>query len=177
MYLESTNLILKKYEKSDIYNFFKLKSNKVVWQYSTFTPTVNIDIAIDNLNEHIEKNKITPFMFHGVFLKSSLKYIGEAGILSYNQNANRCTIGYNLLPEYWNRGYATEIVIKLLSYAFDNLKVERVEAIVMKDNIYSCKVLEKSGFMLEGVLRNFTKIENCYKDVCYYSKLSSDSCL
>ena len=80
----------------------------------------------------------------------------------------------NLLPDYWNLGYATEITKALVSYAFEDIGIERVEALAMSLNIASCKVLEKSGFTLEGILRHFTKIKDKYYDVCYYSIISSD---
>lgn len=85
-----------------------------------------------------------------------------------------CLIGYNLLPQYWNQGYATEITKHLVKYSFEFLDVERIEALVLQINSASCRVLEKSGFMLEGVLRNFNKCETGYRNVCYYGIISSD---
>lgn len=52
--------------------------------------------------------------------------------ISYNSYANRCEVGYNLLPEYWNKGYATEVTKALVKFAFDSLKVERIEALVIE---------------------------------------------
>jgi len=112
--------------------------------------------------------------FHALFDKNENTYIGEAGVLSFNKNVDRCVTGYNLLPNFWGLGYATEISRALVSYAFDELHAERIEALAMKSNIASCKVLEKSGMVLEGILRNFTKIEGIYQDVCYYSIISDD---
>ncbi len=174
MYLESKNLILKEYSKSDLIDFYKLKSEEKVWKYSTFNPIEKMEDAAVALEEHVNNYSKTHFIHHAIFLKDSLIFIGETGILSYNPNVDRCTVGYNLLPDYWNKGYATEIVKSLLEYSFHYLKCERVEAIVMKANGASCGVLEKCGFQLEGKLRNFTKLENEYKDVCLYAKLSSD---
>ncbi|MBZ9687406.1 hypothetical protein G9F72_013825 [Clostridium estertheticum] len=47
--------------------------------------------------KNYDKNKQD---FQALFLKDSVKYIGEAGILTYNNQNNRAVIGYNLLPEY-----------------------------------------------------------------------------
>ena len=44
----------------------------------------------------------------------------------------------------------------------------------MKGNNASRKVLEKSGFLLEGVLRNFACVGNEYVDVCYYGIIKED---
>jgi len=78
------------------------------------------------------------------------------------------------LPLYWNQGYATEITKGIVEYAFENLKIERIEALALQLNKGSCRVLEKIGFTLEGVLRNFNSSETGYRNVCYYSIISSD---
>jgi ribosomal-protein-alanine N-acetyltransferase len=45
---------------------------------------------------------------------------------------------------------------------------------VIEENIASRKVLEKSGFFKEGILRNFAFINNIYKNVCYYGIIKED---
>lgn len=106
--------------------------------------------------------------------KASNAFIGEAGIIDANPHANRCTIGYNLLPSFWNNGYATEIAKGIITYAFNILKYERIEALALQCNSASCKVLEKSGFILEGILRNYNRNGNEYRNVCYYAMIYSD---
>lgn len=134
----------------------------------------DIDIIKNQLNELVinqEKNNIG---FCAIFEKTSNNYIGEAGILSINKSADRCVIGYNLLPSFWNFGYATEITTALVKYAFNVLELERVEALAMQLNTASCRVLEKSGLLKEGILRHFTKIDECYHDVVYYGIVRAD---
>jgi ribosomal-protein-alanine N-acetyltransferase len=97
-----------------------------------------------------------------------------SSILSFNDKHKRAVIGYNLLPKYWGKGYATEITRELVRYLFDVIKVERVEALVCDKNIPSKNVLKKSGFIQEGVLRNFALIHNTYVDVCYFGIVSKD---
>jgi len=109
-----------------------------------------------------------------LYLKRTDEYIGEAGILSFNKKNRRAVIGYNLIPEYWGNGYATEITKGLVEYLFEEENAERVEALVVDDNMASRKVLEKSGFIVEGVLRNFANIDNEYYDVFYYGMIRSD---
>jgi len=62
----------------------------------------------------------------------------------------------------------------LITYAFDELHAQRVEALAMKANTASCRVLEKSGMTREGILKNFTKIDEIYHDVCYYGIIESE---
>ena len=174
MNIETSRLILKDYTKNDFKYYWQLKSTEKVWEYSTFIPYKNEQEASVNFDKMLTSLRDNPYHFAALWTKEDGHFIGEAGILSLNQYTNRCVVGYNLLPDYWNLGYATEITKALVSYAFEDIGIERVEALAMSLNIASCKVLEKSGFTLEGILRHFTKIKDKYYDVCYYSIISSD---
>lgn len=174
MILETERLLLTDYKLENLDVFFKLKSCNEVWKYSTFDPLKDKDqarILLENLiDEGIDEN----YIYKALYKKDSMEFVGEAGIIEYITHANRCVIGYNLLPQYWNHGYATEITKNLVKYSFEFLGVERIEALALQINTASCRVLEKSGFLLEGVLRNFNKCETGYRNVCYYGMISSD---
>ncbi len=62
-------------------------------------------------------------------------------------------IGYWLGEEFWNRGIATEAVKAVTEYAFETLEMVRVHAEVFEWNAASIRVLEKAGFVKEGVLQ------------------------
>jgi RimJ/RimL family protein N-acetyltransferase len=68
-------------------------------------------------------------------------------------------IGYWLGEEYWNRGITTEAVAAMTEHAFTGLGMVRVHAEVFHWNTASMRVLEKAGFVREGVLR-----KSAYKD-------------
>ncbi len=174
MIIETDRLVLSEYRKMHLNDYYKLKSCEEVWNYSTSVPLKDIEQAKSMLNGLIENRASGKYMFMALHKKDSNEFIGEAGIIGCNPNANRCEIGYNLLPQYWMNGYATEIAKGIVKYAFENLKYERVEALALQINTASCRVLEKSGFELEGVLRNFNRYELGYRNVCYYGIISSD---
>jgi len=174
MNIETSRLTLKNYTDIDFEHYWQLKSTDKVWKYSTFTPYENKHEASDNFNKLLDSLKDNPYQFAALWTKEDSRFIGEAGILSLNQRTNKCVIGYNLLPDFWNFGFSTEITKALVSYAFEELGVERIEALAMSLNLASCRVLEKSRFTLEGTLRHFTRINDEYFDVCYYSIISSD---
>lgn len=68
-------------------------------------------------------------------------------------------IGYWVGEEYWNRGISTEAVRAVTEYAFTTLGMSRVHAEVFTWNTASMRVLEKAGYVREGVLR-----KSVYKD-------------
>ncbi len=174
MILETERLLLTDYKLESLDDFFKLKACNEVWNYSTFTPLkekYQAKILLENL---IKDRKNDKYVFMALYKKDTGEFIGEAGIIGHTPHNNRCVVGYNLLPEYWNHGYATEITKGIVKYAFESLGFERIEALALQINIASCKVLEKSGFICEGVLRNFARFKRSYNNVCYYGIISSD---
>src|SRR5271169_4773603 len=88
----------------------------------------------------------------------AIEYAGEAvggvGFLIGRDIARiSAEMGYWLSEEFWGRGLATRAVTAMSDWAFDNYKLTRVYAFVFSHNVGSIRVLEKSGFEREGLLR------------------------
>lgn len=173
--IETARLILKNYSENDLKNVHKLKSDPMVWKFSTKVDSTKLEDAKTYLEIVLKNYAENKCDFQALFLKSTGEYIGEAGILSFNEQCNRVVLGYNLLSGFWGNGYATEITKALVKHSFEVEKVERIEALVGDGNVASRKVLEKSGFKQEGLLRNFALIDNKYINVYYYGIIKSDN--
>jgi ribosomal-protein-alanine N-acetyltransferase len=174
MLIETERLILRDYSLSNSMDYFALKTCAEVWKYSTNSPIDNYETAYLQLSQLIDKPEKDDIGFCAIYEKQSNIYVGEAGILSINKVAERGVVGYNLLPTYWNKGFATEITKALVNYAFSQLKLERVEALAMEENKASCKVLEKVGLANEGVLKHFTKVDGRFCNVVYYGVIKEN---
>lgn len=71
-------------------------------------------------------------------------------------------LGYCLAKAYWGKGLATEVAQAVVRFAFEDLKLERLVAVVVPENIASWKLLERIGFMIER------KAHHYGWDVVYY---------
>lgn len=74
--------------------------------------------------------------------------IGWAGLkveLNVNGREKFYDLGYRFLPQYWNRGYATELSHALVEYGFKTLGLDRICAYVEEEAFASRRVLEKVG--------------------------------
>ena len=69
-------------------------------------------------------------------------------------------IGYNFGERYSGKGLATEAVELALPYAFETLKLHRLETGVQLDNPASMRVLTKAGFREEGVSLRWIQTAN-----------------
>ena len=63
-------------------------------------------------------------------------------------------LGYYLGEPYWGKGFATEAVRQICDYIYRNTDIIRIFAEPFAYNTASCRVLEKAGFQLEGLLRS-----------------------
>jgi RimJ/RimL family protein N-acetyltransferase len=82
------------------------------------------------------------------------KVIGSIGVFRKdNIHSRTAEIGYYISEEYWGRGYGTSAIKQVCELVFNTTDIIRIFAEPFAYNIASCRILEKSGFSLEGVLR------------------------
>ena len=73
-------------------------------------------------------------------------------------------LGYFLGEKFTGKGYMTEAVAVILSYAFKDLKLHRFEANVQPNNTPSINILKRAGFTKEGFSRKYLKIGGRWRD-------------
>lgn len=82
------------------------------------------------------------------------KVIGSIGVFrKENIHCLTAELGYFIAEPYWGKGIMTEAVMQMCAYVFANTDIVRIFAEPYAYNTASCRVLEKAGFQLEGVLR------------------------
>ena len=81
-------------------------------------------------------------------------------------------IGYWIGKDFWSRGIATEAVRRICRTGFHSLGLHRITATVFAGNDASVKVLEKNGFLMEGIERDGGIKYGEYIDLIKYAKLT-----
>lgn len=77
-------------------------------------------------------------------------------------------LGYMLVTGSWSKGIMTEAVNQICDIAFAELDIIRITGLVYEPNIASRRVLEKNGFLLEGIMKNaVVKNDNIYNLYIY----------
>lgn len=79
--------------------------------------------------------------------------IGTCGFHKWIQPYHKVEIGYDLSPSAWKQGYMTEALHRILTYAFTEMAINRVEAVVYPQNSASIRLAERLGFVREGLMR------------------------
>ncbi len=107
--------------------------------------------------------------------KASGKIIGRCGLHNWNTDHQRAEIGYSMEDEsFKQRGLMSEAVEAIIDYGFSKLKLNRIEALVASYNMASLRLLEKNGFVQEGVLRNHYLVDGIFEDSVVFSKLQEE---
>lgn len=99
--------------------------------------------------------------------------IGSIGLMP-GDDVHRFTaeLGYWLAEPFWGNGIMTKAVRAVSEYAFEELGLHRIFAEPYTTNAASAKVLEKSGFTLEGIIRAAVFKEGRVLDQYLYAKLN-----
>ena len=93
------------------------------------------------------------------------RIIGMIGLNNIIRGAFQSAfLGYKLDSAYCNRGYMTMAVAMMVEYAFQELRLHRIEANVMPRNRASLRVLEKNDFENEGLAKRYLQINGEWED-------------
>lgn len=176
MNLQSERLLLREINQTDFEKLFELNSTPEIDEFNTIGIPKNIETTKKVYLPVIKDQKsIERKMFCWLALKTpGEKVIGVAGM---NISLDRFKIGeiyYNLSPDNWGLGYATEIAKTLISFGFEKLNLHRIEAGVATKNMRSVRVLEKTGMINEGIRRKILPIRGVWKDNYHFAIVEDD---
>jgi [ribosomal protein S5]-alanine N-acetyltransferase len=78
--------------------------------------------------------------------------------------AQAATLGYWIGAPYARRGYMTRAVAAAVGFGFSSLRLHRIEAACIPNNVASARVLERNGFQKEGFARAYLRINGAWRD-------------
>jgi ribosomal-protein-alanine N-acetyltransferase len=143
---------------------------------SGFPAPRDIDAARKEMQEYI----FGPFenatgLRWGIALKGESRLTGSCGFYGWvREGHDRCDIGYDLNPAFWNRGIMEEALRAMIRFGFEEMHLNRIQATVMARNQRSIKVLKSQGFTIEGKLREYSYFDGERHDEVMLSLLRRD---
>ncbi len=125
------------------------------------------DDALFYINSCLSADKNNEFCFAIVY---NGKVVGSIGIFRQgNIHFRTAELGYYVGVDYWGAGICTEAVRLASEHVFNNTDIVRIYAEPFAENVASCRVLEKNGFVLEGILRKNAYKNGAFRDMKMYS--------
>ncbi len=157
--IETERLILRQMSLVDAEDMYAYAKDPEVTRYLTWEPHTSLFYTREYLEYLESRYAIGDFFDWAVIEKTSGRMVGTCGFTRFRYEDDCGEIGYVLNPDVWGRGYAPEALRALLSFGFDTLLLERIEAKFMEGNVRSLRVMEKLGMRLEGYHRNGMRIK------------------
>ena len=160
--LESERLYFRNFSPEDCEEMFLLNADWDVLKYTG-------DIVFNTIAEariFLEEYQINTYQKIGfgrmtTIIKETNEVIGWCG-LKFHPEFNEVDLGYRFHKRYWNKGFGTEAALACLEYGHKKLGINEVVAYAVKENVGSCRVLEKSGFTFLGMEERYEKMWRQY---------------
>jgi ribosomal-protein-alanine N-acetyltransferase len=169
--INTNRLSLRAITADDVDDFYAIYSNLEVMRYWSTPPLPDRDAAsklISEIHESFERHEILKW---GIALRSDHTLIGSVTLFHLDFTHRRAEIGYALGRPFWGKGYMQETLKAVLSYAFEELNLHRIEADVDPRNTASVKTVERLGFRREGYLRERWQVNGEIQDAYFYGLL------
>lgn len=171
--LETERLILRLATDPDAEAVFAVLADEDVCRYTDVTPHQSLEQTLQVIRNRAARFANGKGIRWGIALKETQRIVGSCGYM-WMPEIQGAEVGYELARDYWRRGIMTEALSAILTYAFDQQKLQRIEAEVMPENPASARLLTGLGFRNEGPApeRRFWKGE--YHDLILFSLRTED---
>ena len=174
MLLTTERLVLRRFRPADVEVLAAYRSDPAVARYQSWEapyPLRKAEYAIETM---AAADPTQPGWFqYAVELTAERTLIGDVGV-NLHDNLMQAEMGYTLAPKWQGHGYATEAVQAVLDHLFRVQGLHRVSAECDARNLPSARLLERTGFRREGLLRRHTWIKGEWTDDLLYGQLETD---
>ena len=172
--LTTQRLILRPFTLDDAPEVQRLAGEKDVAAMTLRIPHPYPDgLAEEWINTHPENFKQGKDVCFAIALSVNQQLIGAIG-LEINQDFAKAEMGYWIGQPFWGAGHCTEAAQALLTYGFNDLNLNRIQASHLCKNPASGRVMQKLGMIHEGTQRQAVKKWSHFEDIELYHLLQSE---
>lgn len=176
MLLKTERLNLRPLLITDLAKIHALHSLPETDAFNTLGIPENIQSTENLLHQWLQAQITFPRTAY-IFCMEVIATNNFVGLIALNlgkTNYKSAEVWYKTHVNYWKKGFTTEALQKVLDFAFNDLKLHRIEAGCAVENVASIKVLEKAGMTREGRKRKILPIRGEWKDNYFYAILDED---
>ena len=167
--LYTPRLCLRKLTMEDVPLYYaRIGSSPEVTKYMLFSPHKDISESVASIEKALRRYEEGKCYRFCIALRDTEELIGVIEPLRFLEADSSCSFAYMLARDFWGKGYGTEALTAVLSFLFDKMEMERVEADHMGANAASGAVMRKCGMVKTGFAPGkYEKDGVCYDAVQY----------
>jgi RimJ/RimL family protein N-acetyltransferase len=169
--IDTARLTLRPPRRGDEADLFALHADPVVMRYFSEAPWTDPERAARQIDEDAARFEREESFRFAIVLNATGRQIGNCTLYALHRQNRRADIGYTLAPGHWGRGYMHEALQALLTFAFTDQDLLRLEADIDPRNAASAAALKRLGFVQEGLLRERWIVAGEISDSALYGLL------
>lgn len=171
--LATARLVLRELRPSDAQALFTMRSDPRVMEHIGRPIATTLKDAADLIERIAQDQKDGTGITWAITMKDDDMLIGTIGYYRLKVEHYRGEIGYMLSADLWRKGLMGEALDAAVKCGFEHLGFHSIEAITDPLNIASNKLLEKHGFIREGLFKENFYWNGEFKDSAVWCKLST----
>ncbi|WP_313320688.1 GNAT family protein [Stenotrophomonas sp.] len=172
--LSSPRLLLREVRADDAPALFAIHSHPQVMRYWSYPAWTELRQAEQKIVDIQRQRRELDILIFAIADASTDLLIGSSALFAIDRTQGRAEIGYSLHPDWQGQGLASEALTLILLYAFDELGMRRIEADIDPRNQPSRRLVERLGFIQEGLFRERWNVNNEICDSAMYGLLRTD---
>lgn len=172
--LTTERLRLRELRHADAAALFAILSDEEVTAYYGHEPHQSLDdtrALIDDIQARYARREIIRW---AITRQGEERLIGSCSLHHFDPGYHHAETGYELDRACWGQGLMAEALGAVLTYGFEELGLQRIEAIIDEANARSKGLLLKLGFRYEGRLRERYYFRGGFEDEYYYGLLKHE---
>lgn len=172
--LVTERLRLRELKEADAPILLSIFSNPHTMKYygsERMTGMEEVEGMLMSFQKGFEQKQVFRF---GIELKNTGELIGTCGFHNWAKRVNRIEMGYELEQQKEGNGYMSEALSAIIPFAFQELDVHRIGALIHPNNTSSRKLVKNLGFYEEGILRDYVFAGGEYMDLIMHSLLKNE---
>jgi ribosomal-protein-alanine N-acetyltransferase len=172
--IETDRLILQKMNSKTMNQIFETKNENEIKNILGITSEDEFDRQ-KKIHQYGYESFNKKMMNFKIVDKQSSRIIGNCGFHTWNPQHCRAEVGYDLnSDEFKNKGLMKEALEKVIEFGFQEMNLNRIEALIDENNMPSRKLLEHFDFTKEGIIRGHYLVNGVFEDSVLYSLLKSE---
>lgn len=171
--LTTDRLLLRQIQLDDVEALFATFSDENVMEFYGHVPHQSPRDSYELIKQLQKSYEQRKGIRWGITCKGENRVIGSCGF-SFDEGFHHAETGYELNRSFWRQGIMAEAMAGIITYAFTELGLHRIEAVVDDGNERSKGLLRKLGFTQEGTLRQRFYFRNRFWDEHYFGLLRDE---
>ena len=148
--LQTTRLIIRSFEPRDAEPWLVMVSDPDFRRFLPPGPAPTLVTFRSAIERRHAMEREQGYATWAVDVKQTGVFVGQCGLQPIERTGPEVELAYHFNKLSWNKGYATEAAIAVIEYGLGSVGLDRVIAVVIPENVASCRVAEKAGMRFEG---------------------------